>query len=169
MRTESAPLTVTAAINPEEFVSALQPSLSHGNLEQTLLSVGRRWTCPQIVSLLTHKSGDVRKVAALALSVVGDRSAIVPLAVALHDADAMVSQMSEHALWAIWFRSGNSRAVSLVKCGNTHMHHGNYECAIEKFTCAIQEDPDFAEAYNQRAIAHYLNERFAESIADCRA
>jgi tetratricopeptide (TPR) repeat protein len=166
MRTESAP---TAFINPEEFVNTLQPSLSQGNLEQTLLSVGKRWTCPQIVSLLSHKNGDVRKVAALALSAVGDRSAIVPLAITLHDADAMVSQMAEHALWAIWFRLGKCRAVGLVKCGNTHMHHGNYECAIEKFTCAIQEDGDFAEAYNQRAIAHYLNERFAESIADCRA
>ena len=169
MRTESAPPTVAVAIDPEEFVSALQPSLGQGNLEQTLLSVGRRWTCPQIVSLLAHKKGDVRKVAALALSVTGDRSAIVPLAVALHDSDPMVSQMAEHALWAIWFRSGKCRAVGLVKCGNNHMHHGNYECAIEKFTCAINEDPDFAEAYNQRAIAHYLSERFAESIADCRS
>jgi len=169
MRTESATHTETATINAQEFFNTLQPSLSQGNLEQTLLSVGKRWTCPQIVALLANRSGDVRKVAALALSAVGDRSAIVPLAVALHDSDAMVSQMAEHALWAVWFRLGKPRAVSLVKCGNTHMHHGNYECAIEKFTCAIQEDGDFAEAFNQRAIAHYLSECFAESIADCRA
>ena len=29
-------------------------------------------------------------------------------------------------------------------------------------------DPDFAEAYNQRAIAKYLQERYEESIRDCR-
>jgi tetratricopeptide (TPR) repeat protein len=32
---------------------------------------------------------------------------------------------------------------------------------------AIRLDPDFAEAYNQRAIAHYLQEEFQFSIADC--
>ena len=92
-----------------------------------------------------------------------------PLAVALHDADAMVTDMAEHALWSIWFRLGTPRAVNLVKCGNNHMHHGNYAAAVEKFSQAIQEDGNFAEAYNQRAIAFYLNEQFAESIADCKA
>jgi tetratricopeptide (TPR) repeat protein len=81
----------------------------------------------------------------------------------------MVSQMAEHALWSIWFRLANARAVALVKCGNTHLHHGNYTCAIEKFSQALQEDSSFAEAHNQRAIAYYLSERFAESIDDCRA
>ncbi len=92
-----------------------------------------------------------------------------PLAVTLHDGDAMVSQVAEHALWSIWFRLGKPRAVCLVKAGNTHMHHGNYVCAIEKFTQALQEDQQFAEAYNQRAIAYYLSERFADSIADCKS
>ncbi len=39
--------------------------------------------------------------------------------------------------------------------------------AIEKFTQAIQEDRNFAEAFNQRAIALLLERAFAESIADC--
>src|SRR5579884_948503 len=101
MRTESAAHTSQSSpatlINAQEFISTLQPSLTQGNLEQTLRSVGKRWTCPQIVELLKDRSPDVRKVAALALSAIGDKSAIVPLAVALHDADAMVSQMAEHA------------------------------------------------------------------------
>lgn len=49
------------------------------------------------------------------------------------------------------------------------MHHGNYVCAVEKFTQAIQEDSEFAEAYNQRAIALYLSERFPEAVEDCKA
>jgi tetratricopeptide (TPR) repeat protein len=159
----------TATVNAEEFISTLQPSLSQGRLEEALAFVRERWTCPQVITLLQEKNADVRKVAALALSLVGDRSAVKPLAVALHDKDAMVAQMAEHGLWAIWFRLGKPSAVNLVKCGNTHMHHGNNECAIEKFSHAINEDPDFAEAYNQRAIAHYLSERFEESIDDCKA
>src|SRR5881398_3349121 len=121
MRLETA--GVTSTINPAEFISTLQPSLSQGNVEAAIDQVKQRWTPLQVVALLRDKSADVRKVAALALALVGDRSAVGPLAVALHDADAMVSDMAEHALWSIWFRMGNCRAVMLVKCGNNHMHH----------------------------------------------
>ena len=170
MRLES-PLAspVAAPIDAQEFISTIGPSLSMGNMDEALAHVRCRWTPEQIVSLLQDKSCDVRKVAALALSLVGGRCAIAPLAVSLHDADAMVSNVAEHALWSIWFRLGNSRAVSLAKCGNNHLHHGNYASALEKFSQAILEDESFAEAFNQRAIAHYLSERFEDSIADCKA
>jgi tetratricopeptide (TPR) repeat protein len=161
--------TAATAVNADEFISSLQSSLSQGNFEEALHYVRQRWTAPQIIGLLQDDSPDVRKVAALALSLVGDKQAIGPLAVSLHDCDSMVCQMAEHALWSVWFRAGKSRAVGLVKCGNHHLHHGNYVCALEKFSQAIQEDPDFAEAYNQRAITHYLTECFDESIADCKA
>jgi tetratricopeptide (TPR) repeat protein len=167
MRMES--VTDSGAIDAGEFVSELETSLREGKVEEVLQRVRARWTAPQVISLLSDKSPDVRKVAALALSLVGDRRAVQPLAVALHDSDVMVSQVAEHALWSVWFRIGRPRAVCLVKCGNNHMHHGNYDCAIEKFTQAMQEDPQFAEACNQRAIAHYLAEQFAEAIEDSQA
>ena len=165
MRLEAA---TVESINPQEFISAVGPSLHSGNLEQALDYVRSRWSGRQIVELLQYKCPEVRKVAALSLSVVGDRSAVGPLAVALHDTETAVSDVAEHALWSIWFRIGKPSAVSLVKCGNNHMHHGNYDCAIEKFTQAIRENEDFAEAYNQRAIAYYLSERFEASIENCK-
>ncbi len=169
MRIESTLAAPDSSINPQEFISTLEPSLSQGNVEEAINHVRTRWSASQIVQLLRDKSADVRKVAALALSLVGDNSAIAPLAVALHDGDAMVCQMAEHALWSVWFRLGNGRATCLVKCGNNHLHHGNYVCALEKFSQAIQEDSHFAEAHNQRAIANYLCECFEDSIADCKA
>src|ERR1041385_6091568 len=107
MRTDTS--AKTATVNAEEFISTLQPSLSQGRLEEAVAFVRERWTCPQVIALLEDKSPDVRKVAALALSLVGDQSAVKPLAIALHDKDPMVAQMAEHALWAIWFRLGNQR------------------------------------------------------------
>jgi tetratricopeptide (TPR) repeat protein len=169
MRFETASAPASPAINPQEFISTLESSLSQGRVEEALHQVRARWTAGQIITLLQDPSADVRKVAALALSLVGDAGAIAPLAVALHDGDAMVAQVAEHALWSVWFRLGSPRAICIVKCGNNHLHHGNYVCALEKFSHAIQEDPQFAEAYNQRAIAHYLSDRFDESIADCKA
>ncbi len=169
MRAEFAIPGPVGINSPEEFIQTLQPSLSQGCIEELSRSIGNRFTRPQILELLRNPSADVRKVAALALSVIGDCAAVVPLAVALHDADVMVSRMAEHAMWSVWFRLGSPAAVNLAKCGNTHLHHGNFSCAIEKFTRAIQEDDTFAEGFNQRAIAYYLTERFGESIADCRA
>ena len=169
MRFETAVAPESPAIDPQEFVSTLESSLSQGRVEEALHRVRARWTAGQIVALLADKSPDVRKVAALALSLVGDAGAIAPLALALHDGDAMVAQVAEHSLWSVWFRLGSPQAICLVKCGNNHLHHGNYVCALEKFSQAIQEDGKFAEAYNQRAIAHYLSDRFDESIADCKA
>ena len=169
MRFQTAFESPGATIDAQEFISAVEPSLSQGNVEEALGLVRARWSPSQVVLLLRDKSSDVRKVAALALALVGDWQTIGPLAVALHDADAMVVQVAEHALWSVWFRLGSPRAVQLVKCGNQHLHHGNYVCALEKFSQAIQEDPTFAEAFNQRAIAHYLCERFADSIDDCKA
>ena len=169
MRDHTSLAPEIATINPEEFISTLEPSLSEGRVEEALRHVRARWTAPQIVSLLQDNSADVRKIAALALSLVGDRDTIRPLAIALHDPDAMVAQVAEHALWSVWFRLGNPHASCLVKCGNNHLHHNNYVCALEKFSQAILEDPHFAEAYNQRAIANYLCERFDDAIADSRA
>ena len=169
MRILSALESPGTAIDAQEFISALEPCLSQGNVEEALNHVRSRWTAFQIILLLSDKSPDVRKVAALALALVGDCHAIQPLAVALHDADEMVTKVAEHALWSVWFRLGTPQAVRLVQCGNNHLHHGNYVAALEKFSQAIQEDPRFAEAHNQRAIAHYLCERFDDSIADCKA
>src|SRR5678816_1527846 len=102
MRLETAGDTST--ISATEFISTLQPSLSQGNVEEAISFVKQRWTPLQVVALLRDTTPDVRKVAALALALVGDRQAVPPLAVALHDADPMVTDMAEHALWSIWFR-----------------------------------------------------------------
>src|SRR4051812_37551765 len=99
-------------INPKEFISALGPCLPHGNIEDALDQIRSRWTAPQIIALLQDPCADVRKVAALTLSAVGNKSAVGPIAVALHDSDPMVVEVAEHALWCIWFRLGNPRAVA---------------------------------------------------------
>jgi tetratricopeptide (TPR) repeat protein len=164
----SSPTPIPPTLHADEFLAHLQPVLTNGNLNEALQCVQIRWSSAQITTLLKDASADVRKLAALALSLVGDRDSVAPLAVALHDYDPMVTQVAEHALWSIWFRIGKPQAVRLIQCGSHHLQHNNRCTAIERFTCAIQEDPTFAEAYNQRAIAYYLSEHFDQAIADCK-
>ena len=111
---------------------------------------------------------DVRKVAALCLALVGKRCTIDKIAAQLKDPDPMVNQMAEHALWSIWFRCGSLPANKELCRGTKALNARNFDAAMEHFDRAIELDQDFAEAYNQRAIAHYLQEQFAESAEDAQ-
>ena len=118
--------------------------------------------------VLKGNHADARKVAALALGLLGDRNCIDSLAAQLADPDPMVNQMAEHALWSIWFRCGSDCANRLIMKGLDALTHRDFDVAVLHFSRAIEKDPDFAEAYNQRAIAHYLKEEWEESAQDCR-
>src|SRR4051794_13868010 len=98
------------AIHPEQFVAAVTPLLERQDLNGLLALLKRRWEPAQIVSLLKDAPCDARKVAALALSLVGGTCCLGPLTEQLKDADPVVHEMTEHALWSIWFRGGSEAA-----------------------------------------------------------
>lgn len=155
-------------IDPAEFVAQVQPLLVRKDLQGLLALLRSRWTADQLAGLLANPDADARNVAALALSLVGNRCCIPSLADQLKNADPMTNQMAEHALWSIWFRLGSS-------CANEHLCRGlkalderDFAAALKHFTRATELDPAFAEAYNQRAIVAYLTERFEDSIEDCQ-
>ena len=52
--------------------------------------------------------------------------------------------------------------------GTKAMNGRDFDAAVEHIGRALAEDPAFAEAYNQRAIVRYLQERYEESVEDCR-
>jgi tetratricopeptide (TPR) repeat protein len=127
-----------------------------------------RWTYDQLKDLMRSPHHDARKVAMLALSLVGGRCAIPVLTERLKDPEPCANQMAEHALWSIWFRCGSDQANVLIKQGADALEQKQLEQAEKLFTQAIEADPTFAEAYNQRAIARYLAERYPQSIEDCQ-
>ncbi len=151
-----------------EFMTRVKPAFTRGDLPGALRELQAGWNTSTLIRFLNAPGAEIRKTAAMSLTLVGDKSAVEALARALHDGDADYCHLIEHALWAIWFRSGNFRSIRHLQCGLSHLQHGNLDTAAEKFSLAIEADPDFAEAYNQRAIAYYLAERFEESIRDCQ-
>jgi tetratricopeptide (TPR) repeat protein len=155
------------AIDPAEFVTSVQPLLEAQNPDALLRLLESRWQCDQITALLKNPSSDVRKVACLALALVGGSCCIKDLAAQLKHPDAMVNQMAEHALWSIWFRAATFEANHELCCGTMALNKKNYDRATCHFSRAIELDPTFAEAFNQRAIVKYLQERYDESIEDC--
>ena len=156
-------------IDPCEFVEAVQPLIERRDVGALIDLVKSRWTAGDVVSLLSSTSCDARKVAALVMSLIGGKCCIEELAVALKDPDPMVNEMAEHALWSIWFRLGNCESRGCLQRGADALNDRELDTAIVHFSRAVEIDPTFAEAYNQRAIAMYLADRFEDSIRDCES
>ena len=105
-------------IQPDEFVAAVQPLLERKDMGGLLHLLKSRWTPEQIVDLLKCRHCDARKVAALALGLVGGQCCLKPLSEQLKDPDPVVNEMAEHALWSIWFRSGSCAAFPCESRGS---------------------------------------------------
>jgi tetratricopeptide (TPR) repeat protein len=156
-------------INPTEFIALVQPLLEVRDVQGLKSVLKSRWTHAQIATLFQCDNPDVRKMAALAFSLVGKKCCLPKLAPLLKDPDSFVNQMAEHAMWSVWFSCGAAEANQELCRGSKAMNDRDYEKAIEAFSHAIELDPGFAEAYNQRAIAKYLQEKYDDSIQDCWA
>ncbi len=162
------PVEPLVEIDPAQFVALVKPPLEAQDLDGLLALLHSHWTPRQIASLLSSPHDDARKVAALALALVANHDCIPSLVQQLKDPDPVVNEMAEYALWSIWFRSGSPEANHELARGAEALNRREFEHACGHFDRAIELDAAFAEPYNQRAIGFYLQERYEESIADCR-
>jgi tetratricopeptide (TPR) repeat protein len=156
----------TSVIDPGQFVAAVQPLLERRDVGGLCRLLESRWSCDQLRTLLHSDHLDAKKVALLAVGLVGTPCVAGELAVELRHPDKIVNEMAEHALWSVWFRGGSPAANHELARGAQALERRDFPHAIGHFDRAIAESPDFAEAYNQRALAHYLMENYEPSIAD---
>jgi tetratricopeptide (TPR) repeat protein len=86
---------------------------------------------------------------------------------ALRDSDATVRVLAEQSLWQVWSRSGDPAVDEMFRRGVGQLQRGELSESIETFTDVIRRRPDFAEGWNKRATAYYLNGALERSLADC--
>ncbi len=110
----------------------------------------------------------VIRAAASALKLIGGEEAVPALIDALKDNDIGTRLSAESALWHIWARSGDASIDKMLNDGKSLLKDEAYEEAVERFTEVIEAAPEFAEGYNQRAIAYFLMEEWSKSIRDCK-
>lgn len=126
--------------------------------------VQQRYAEGTLQRLLDAPDRDARRAAALALGMYGTMRVNEDLSKRLRDADDMVRRLAADAMWAIWFRSGgdeNNKELQRL------IGQRDPDKAIAGLTDLIKKAPDFAEAYNQRAIRYYQQMDFQKSAADC--
>lgn len=132
-------------------------------------ALGDAWSTERLLALLNSDDPEVVKLATVCLSVVADSAATPMLASVLHHCDPVAVYLAEHALWATWFRAGSADANRALRRAVQETSSQHFDPAIQLLTEHIQREPDFAELYNQRAIAHFLRQDFQRALDDCRA
>ena len=65
-----------------------------------------------------------------------------------------------------WSRSGSAVVDYLFQRGQAALRSGEPRAAIAHFSAVIDHDPDFAEGWNARASAWYMDNRLGQSMAD---
>jgi len=86
----------------------------------------------------------------------------------LKSADPSEAARIEREIWSEWSRSGSAAMDLLLKRGRDAMEVGDTQAALDHFSALIDHSPDFAEAYNARAMVFYGEGDYGQAMADIR-
>ena len=154
-------------VQGRQLVAQALPWITSDDAVGLAAMLGRDWTEADLVRQLVAGESDAAKVAVACLATTGTIAVNRALARTLHHDDSATVTLAEHALWAIWFRAGSPKANTRLRRAIRLMNRSDRAEAVAVLTEIIAAEPDFAEAYNQRAICHHLDDQPALSIVDC--
>ena len=80
--------------------------------------------------------------------------------------DGQAARTAEAEIWRIWAESGRPDIDALMVEGVRAMSSQRIEDAIAIFGRITESAPEFAEGWNKRATAYYLNQDYAASVRD---
>ncbi|PSB22709.1 hypothetical protein C7B61_00575 [filamentous cyanobacterium CCP1] len=86
----------------------------------------------------------------------------------LKQPDEEVRERATTELWQIWFKQKGDYGLEILKQSQECLENGEFVKAEEVLTDLIGDQPDFAEAWNRRAVLRYLIGDYEKSLADCQ-
>ncbi len=152
-----------------EFIEQIRPILERGNIDELSWYLQRFWPAEKLRGLLQAGHEDAACVALAGLSLVGTMKDCPAVAGLLHDDDGLTAELAEHALWSIWFRAAGPAANEQVASAVRLISQGELDAALERIAQVLAAHPDFAEAYHQQSLIHFLRGQYAEAINLSRA
>lgn len=135
---------------------------------QLIASLSESWSADCLRLQLASNEGDVVGAAAKALGLVGSTDDLPALVRILHHEDASLQRIAEEAMWSIFFRAGGDLAQAVLSRIAASIGQGETENALPLLTELIRTHPTYAEAYHQRAQAHYLADRYDPALRDAK-
>lgn len=85
----------------------------------------------------------------------------------LKNPNEVVRDHATEELWRIWFEQKGMLGLEIIRRAQMMLEVGDGEGAEETLTTLIKAQPDFAEAWNRRAVLYYVQGRYRQAIADC--
>ncbi|VXD11480.1 TPR repeat protein [Planktothrix serta PCC 8927] len=86
----------------------------------------------------------------------------------LKDPDQDVRQRATDELWHLWFEQKGIVGLEQIRRAEACQQAGKMAEAERILTQLIQDLPDFAEAWNRRAVLYYTTRQFKKALADCK-
>lgn len=109
-----------------------------------------------------------RRAAMLAISFIGGQESFEAVGHGLRDDDRAVRLLAEDGSSYVWLRAAPKGAQQAIQVVVRHICSQDFDVAIDLCSDVIEANPEFAEAYNQRAIAYFESELIYDAIADCQ-
>ena len=97
-----------------------------------------------------------------------DLEPIQPLLEDLKNPDEAIRSRATQQLWHIWFKEKGMTGIEAIQKSETWLRNGNAEKAEEVLTKLIRDYPNFAEAWNRRAVLYYTIGEYQKAIEDCQ-
>jgi tetratricopeptide (TPR) repeat protein len=82
--------------------------------------------------------------------------------------DELVRQAATEALWQAWFYQKGEHGWERLHRSQVLLSAGKVPQAEAVLTDSIQDQPDFAEAWNRRAVLYYLTAQYEKALVDCQ-
>ncbi|MBK4731849.1 tetratricopeptide repeat protein [Oxynema sp. CENA135] len=95
------------------------------------------------------------------------QSSIERLLEDLKNPDEAIRNRATQELWRIWFYQKGVSGVEILQRCEGLIDSGDLKAAEMMLTDLIRDRPDFAEAWNRRAVLYYTMGRYRQAIADC--
>jgi tetratricopeptide (TPR) repeat protein len=109
-----------------------------------------------------------RRAAMMAVCFIGGNESFETIGHGLRDDDRAVRLLAEDGSGNVWLRSASKGAQQSLQVVVRHICSQELESAIDLSTEVIEANPEYAEAFNQRAIAYFESEMIYDAIADCQ-
>ncbi|QIZ70311.1 tetratricopeptide repeat protein [Oxynema aestuarii] len=95
------------------------------------------------------------------------QSSIERLLEDLKNPDEAIRNRATQELWRIWFYQKGVSGVEILQRCEGLIDSGDFKAAEMMLTDLIRDRPDFAEAWNRRAVLYYTIGQYRQAIADC--
>ncbi|MDF0554827.1 tetratricopeptide repeat protein [Kamptonema sp. UHCC 0994] len=96
-----------------------------------------------------------------------DDSSIKALLEDLKDSNERVRDRATTELWRSWFEQKGAYGMEMLRRSQILLDAGDFSRALDILMKLISDSPDFAEAWNRRAVLYYAQGEYKKSLTDC--